>query len=81
MGQNKFVIIIQKEKTCFNYFLAVRKETLSLFEVNFSIVEVVDNTNRQIVIYSKISKELTDFKNENFQSTIQQEEKPRFLSR
>ena len=61
--------------------MAVRKETLSLFEVNFSIVEVVDNTNRQNVIYSKKSEELTDFKNENFQSTIQQEEKPRIKSR
>ena len=72
MGQNKFAIIIQKKDTCFNHFLAVRKETLPLFEVNFSIVKVVDNTNRQNVIYSKISEELTDFKNDYFQSTIQQ---------
>ena len=46
----------------FNSFLAVRKETLSPFEINFSIVKVIDNTNRKNVIYSEISDELTDLK-------------------
>ena len=35
-----------KEDTSFNYFLAVRRETSSLGEINFSIVKVIDNTNR-----------------------------------
>ena len=51
-----------KKDTCFNSFLAVRKETLSSFEINVSIVKVIDNTNRKNVIYSEISDELTDLK-------------------
>ena len=51
-----------KKDTCFNSFLAVRKETLSPFEINVSIVKVIDNTNRKNVIYSEISDELTDLK-------------------
>ena len=51
-----------KKDTCFISFLAVRKETLSPFEINVSIVKVIDNTNRKNVIYSEISDELTDLK-------------------
>ena len=51
--------------------MAVRKETPSPFEINFSIVKVIDNTNRQKVIYSEISDELSDFKNDNIQSKVQ----------
>ena len=36
-----------KKDTCFNSFLAARKQTLSPFEINFSIVKVIDNANRQ----------------------------------
>ena len=60
-----------KKDTSFNSFFAVRKETLSPFKINFSIVKVIDNTNRQNVIYSEVSKKLTDFKNDNIESTIQ----------
>ena len=61
-----------KKDTCFNSFLAVRKEAPSPFEINFSIVKVIDNTNGRNDIYSKTSDKLTDFKNDNIQSTIQQ---------
>ena len=60
-----------KKGTYFNSFLSVKKQTSSPFEINFSIVRVIDNTNGQNVIYSEISDELTDFKNDNNQGTIQ----------
>ena len=53
--------------------MAVRKETLSPVEVDFSIVKVIDNINRHNNIYSEISDVLSDFKNDNnVQRTIQQ---------
>ena len=60
-----------RKDTCFNCFLAVRKQTSSPFEITFSIVKVTDNANRQNVIYSEISDELSDFKNDNVQRTTQ----------
>ena len=51
--------------------MAVRKETSSPFEINFPAVKVIDNTNRQNAIYSEIRDELSDFKNNNIQQTIQ----------
>ena len=46
--------------------MAARKQTSSPFEINFSIVKVI-NTNKQKLKYSEISKELSDFKNGNVQ--------------
>ena len=60
-----------KKETCFNSFLAVRKKTSSPFEINFSIVKVTDSANRKDVIYSEISDELSDFKNDSIQQTAQ----------
>ena len=37
----------------------------------FSIVKVIDQTNRHDTIYSKISDKLSDFKNYNVQGIIQ----------
>ena len=51
--------------------MAVRKETSFPFEINFSVVKVIDNTNRHNAIYSEIRHELSDFKNSNVQRTIQ----------
>lgn len=59
-----------KKDTCFNSFLVVRKQTVSSLEINFSTVKVIDNKNRQNAIYSEISDELRDFKNDNVQQTI-----------
>ena len=52
--------------------MAVLKQTASPFEINFSIVKVIDSANRKDVIYSEISNELSDFKNDNVQRTVQQ---------
>ena len=51
--------------------MAVRKETSSPFEINFSIFMVIYNTNWHDAIYSEISDEVSYFKNENVQRTIQ----------
>ena len=68
-----------KKDTCFNSFLAVRKQTSSPFEINSSIVKVIDNINRQNVIYSEISDKLSDFKNDNVQRPIQQISESNFV--
>ena len=60
-----------KKDTSFNSFLAVRKETSPPVEINFSIVKVIESTNRHDNIYSEISDKLSDFKNDNVQRTIQ----------
>ena len=54
-----------------NSFLAVRKESPSASEITFSIVKVIDKTNRHNTKYSEISDELSDFKNDIVQQTIQ----------
>ena len=41
--------------------LAVRKETLSAGKITFSIVKVIDKTNRHDTIYCQTSDELNDF--------------------
>ena len=56
-----------KKGTGFNSFLAVRQEASSLSEINFSIVKVIDNSNKEDNIYSEISNKLSDFKNDNIQ--------------
>ena len=53
-------------------FLAVRKQISSPLEINFPVIKVIDSTNRQDLIYSEISEELSDFKNEKVQRTVQQ---------
>ena len=60
-----------RKDTSFNSFWAVRKETSTPFETRFSIVKLIDNTNRHDTIYSQISDELSDFKNDIVQCTIQ----------
>ena len=52
--------------------MAVRKQISSPFEINFPVIKVIDSTNRQDLIYSEISEELSDFKNEKVQRTVQQ---------
>ena len=52
--------------------MAVRKQISSPLEINFPVITVIDSTNRQDLIYSEISEELSDFKNEKVQRTVQQ---------
>ena len=59
-----------KKDTSFNSFLAVRQQTSQASEINFSIAKVIDNTNRNDVIYSEVGDELSNLKSGNIQSTI-----------
>ena len=52
--------------------MAVRKQISSPLEINFPVIKVINSTNRQDLIYSEISEELSDFKNEKVQRTVQQ---------
>ena len=52
--------------------MVVRKQISSPLEINFPVIKVIDSTNRQDLIYSEISEELSDFKNEKVQRTVQQ---------
>ena len=60
-----------KKDASFSSFLATRKETLSPSEINFSIVKVIGNKNKHDSINSDVSDELSDFKNNIVQRTIQ----------
>ena len=71
MALNKFFIITEMRETSFNFFLAVKKETTFTSKITFSIVKVIDKTNRHNTIYSEINDELSDFKNDIAQQTIQ----------
>ena len=59
--------------------MAVRKETSSPVEINFSIVKVIDSINKHDNIYSEISDELRDFKNDNVQRKIQRTSESDFV--
>ena len=59
--------------------MAVRKETSSPVEINFSIVKVIDSINKHDNIYSEISDELRDFKNDNLQRKIQRTSESDFV--
>ena len=47
--------------------MAVRKQTSSATEIIFSIVNIINKTNRNNAIYSDINDKLSDFKNDNVQ--------------
>ena len=79
MTLNKFVIITEMRETSFNFFLAVKKEKTFTSEITFSIVKVLDKTNRHNTIYSEINDELSDFKNDIAQQTIQRTSESDFV--
>ena len=54
-----------KEDKSFNSFLAVRKQTSTTIKIIFSIVNLIDKTNKNDNIYFKINDELSDFNNGN----------------
>ena len=66
-------------ETSFNFFLAVKKETTFTSKITFSIVKVIDKTNRHNTIYSEINDELSDFKNDIAQQTIQRTSESDFV--
>ena len=55
----------------FHCFLATREQTSQQGEIKFSIVKVIDNTNRTKVIYSEVSDELSNLKYDNIRSKVQ----------
>ena len=57
----------KKKDTSFNSFLALRKKTSSAGEIIFSIVNIIDKTNKNKNIYFEINDELSDFKNDGVQ--------------
>ena len=59
-----------KKDTSFNSFSATRKES-SPSEINFSSVKVIDNVNKHDSTNFDTSDELSDFKNDIVQRTIQ----------
>ena len=54
-----------KRDNNFNSFLAARKQASSATEIFFSIVNIIDKTNKNNAIYSDINDKLSDFKNGN----------------
>ena len=49
----------------------MRQQTSQASEINVSIVEVIDNIDRNNGIYSEVGDELSNLKNDNIQPTIQ----------
>ena len=69
-GNNKEQICYynwNKRDKSFNCFLAVRKQTQTTNKIIFSIVNLIDKTNKNDNIYFKISDGLSDFNNDNVQ--------------
>ena len=60
-----------KKDTSFKSVLATRKETSSPSEITFSIVKVIDDVNKHDSINFDTNDELSDFKNDIVQRTIQ----------
>ena len=56
-----------KKGKSFNPFLAVRKQTSQAKDIIFSIVSLIEKTNRNRNIYFEINDELSDFNNDNVQ--------------
>ena len=57
-----------KRDKSFNSFLVVRKQTSQANKIIFSIVNLIDKTNRNNNIFFEINDELRDFDNDNVQS-------------
>ena len=60
-----------KRDTSFNSFLAVRKQTSTFSDMTFSIVKLIDKTNKNTNIYSEINDKLSDFSNGIDKRTVQ----------
>ena len=60
-----------KRDISFNCFLAVRKETSTISDITFSIVKLIDKTNKNTNIYLEINDELSDFNNDNLKRPVQ----------
>ena len=70
-----------KTDTSFDSFLATREQTSHDSKITFSIVKVIDSLNKNNVIYSEITNELNNLKNDNNGRTIQSVSRSSFDSR
>ena len=59
----------------------MREQTSNDSEIKFSIVKVIDSLNKTNVIYSEITNELNNLKNDNNRRTIQSVSRSSFNSR
>ena len=85
-AQSKFVIIeIHKTGISFNSFLSERErereQKSSDSKIKFSIVKVIDSLNKNNVIYSKVTEELNNLKNDIDRRTVQSISRSSFDSR
>ena len=85
-AQSKFVIIeIHKTDISFNSFLSERErereQKSSDSKIKFSIVKVIDSLNKNNVIYSKVTEELNNLKNDIDRRTVQSISRSSFDSR
>ena len=60
-----------KRDTSFNSFLAVRKQTSPSSDITFSVIKLIDKTNKNSSIYFEINNELSDFNNGSDKGTVQ----------
>ena len=60
-----------KRDTSFNSFLAVRKQTSPSSDITFSVIKLIDETNKNSSIYFEINNELSDFNNDSDKGTVQ----------
>ena len=60
-----------KTDTCFNSFLATREQTSQEDDIKYSIIKVIDNVNKSSVIYSEVTNELNNFKDDVGGRTVQ----------
>ena len=49
----------------------MRKQTLTINDIRFSIVKLIDKTQKNTTIYFEINNELSDFTNGNLKRPVQ----------
>ena len=60
----KQVCYYNRNKTDINSFLATREQTSQEYDIKFSIVKEIDDVNKSSVIYSEVTTELNNFKDD-----------------
>ena len=70
-----------KTDISFNSFLAVREQTSRDSKIEFSIVKVIDSLNKNNIIYSEVTNELNNLKNDIDRRTVQSISRSSFDSR
>ena len=50
----------------------MRKQTSTISDITFSVVKLIDKTNKNTSIYFEINDKLSDFNNDNLKRPVQQ---------